>query len=76
MVNLVGKIEKEEILNAREVGKLLKISLPLVYKMADRGQLPCVRWECPTSESKRPKTMLRFKQSDVWAFIENNYRAT
>ena len=68
--------EIEEILNAKEVAKLLKVSLPGIYAMADRGQLPCVRWECPTSEGKRPKTMLRFKQSDVWAFIENNYRAT
>jgi len=34
----------EPLLDAKEVRKLLRVSLPLIYKMADRGQLPCVRW--------------------------------
>jgi len=62
------------LLDAKEVKKILRCSLPLVYKMADRGQLPCVRWECPGIGDSRPRTMVRFKKEDVLAFIENNYR--
>ena len=65
----------EELLNAKQVKKMLNCSLPLVYKMADRGQLPCVRWECPGSGDDKQKTMVRFKQSDVFDFIENNYKS-
>lgn len=67
--------EKKEILNAKEVAKLLKISLPGIYNMADRGQLPCIRWKCPTGNGKRPKMMLRFKESEIWDFIESHHRA-
>lgn len=63
---------QDTILNAKEVSKILNVSLPLVYLMADRGQLPCVRWQSPSKG--KPKTMVRFKQSDIWAFIEGNYR--
>jgi hypothetical protein len=37
----------DDLLDAKQVKKLLRVSLPLVYKMAERGQLPCIRWECP-----------------------------
>ena len=63
----------ESLLNAKDVKNLLRCSLPLVYKMAKRGQLPCVRWECPSEGGKRPKTIIRFKRSDVFKFIEENY---
>ena len=62
----------EPLLTAKEVKNLLKFSLPLVYKMADRGQLPCVRWACP-GDGKREKTVVRFRKSDVLKFIEANY---
>ena len=61
------------LLNAMDAKKLLKCSLPLVYKMADRGQLPCVRWECPGKGRKRSRTIVRFKLSDILNFIEKNY---
>jgi len=61
------------LLTAKDVKNLLKCSLPLVYKMADTGQLPCVRWQC-VSNSKREKTVVRFKKSDVLKFIDENYR--
>ena len=64
----------EPLLTAKEVKNLLKCSLPLVYKMADRGQLPCVRWACPGG-GKRGKSVVRFKKIDVLEFIEKNYRA-
>lgn len=62
------------LLTARDVKTLLRVSLPLVYKLADRGQLACVRWSCPGKNGGREKTMLRFKKADVLAFIEKNYK--
>lgn len=66
--------EIEPLLDAKEVQRLLRCSLPLVYKLADRGQIPCIRWECP-GEGKRTKTMLRFRKVDLLAFIRSHYRA-
>jgi len=63
----------EDLLDAKEVRKILKCSLPLVYKLAERGQLPCIRWECPGEGEKKPRSMVRFKQEDVFQFIENHY---
>ena len=67
---------ENEILTAKEVHKILKVSLPLVYRMADRGQLPCVRWDCPGEGTEKPRTMVRFKMTDIQEFIENNSSAT
>jgi len=66
----------DTLLDAKDVKKILRCSLPLVYKLAARGQLPCVRWECPGEGDKKPRTVVRFKQSDVINFIENNYTTT
>jgi hypothetical protein len=65
----------EPLLTAKEVRNLLKCSLPLVYKLADRGQLPCVRWGSPGEGKKQAKTIVRFKKHDVLEFVEKNYRA-
>lgn len=62
-----------QLLTPKEVQRLLKCSLPLVYKLADRGQLPCVRWPCPGEGTEKPRTMVRFKTKDVLEFIEKNY---
>lgn len=67
------KSEVEPLLNARDVSKILRCSQPLVYKMAGRGQLPCIRWESPGNGDKRPRTMVRFKMKDVLRFMENHY---
>lgn len=64
----------ESLLNANEVKRLLKCSLPLIYKMAQQGQIPCVRWKCPGEGQKKPRTMVRFKQQDVFSFIEKHYQ--
>jgi len=45
----------EPLLNASEVAGILGCSRALVYRMADRGQLPCVRWECPGEGTKKPR---------------------
>ena len=60
----------ESLLDAKEVKKILRCSLPLIYKMADRGQIPCVRIPCPGDKQKR---LLRFKKDDVLRFIEKYY---
>lgn len=62
-----------ELLGAKEVQRILKVSLPFVYKLAERGQLPCVRIPC-VGAGERARTVVRFKLSDVQAFIEQHYR--
>jgi hypothetical protein len=63
----------DELLSPKDVRKILKCSLPLIYKMASRGQLPCVRWSAP-GEGKRKKTTVRFELEAVRAFIEAHRR--
>jgi transposase len=60
------------LLTAKEVQRVLGVSLALVYRMAERGQLPCVRWECPGEGEKRPRTMIRFELEQVQRFIEQH----
>lgn len=60
------------LLSAKDVQKMLKVSLPLVYKMADRGQLPCIRWDCPGEGEKKPRTIVRFEPDVVIKFIEEH----
>lgn len=68
-------MEEELLLTPKEVQRILKVSLALVYRMAQRGQLPSVDWECPMGEeSERQKKMVRFKKEDVMNFIEKHYR--
>ena len=61
-----------DLLTARDVSKILKVSLPLVYRMAERGQLPCIRWECPGKGQLKPRTMVRFVQADIIDFVNSN----
>ena len=65
--------EISPLLNARDVSKILRCSVPHVYKMADRGQLPCIRWDCPGNGEKRLRSVVRFKMEDVLQFMENHY---
>jgi predicted DNA-binding transcriptional regulator AlpA len=65
-----------ELLNAKQVQKILRCSLALIYKMAERGQLPHIRWECPGEGKKKPRTMVRFKLSEVLDFIERHSEST
>ena len=63
--------KKLELLNAQEVARIFRCSRALVYRMADRKQLPCIRWECPGMGKKKRETV-RFKKSDVIAFVEKH----
>ncbi len=44
-----------------------------VYKLAERGQLKCVRWKCLGNGIKKQREFLRFKKSDILDFIESHY---
>ena len=64
----------EHLLTAQDVKRMLKVSLATIYNLAGQGRLPCVRWDCPGEGTKKPRTMVRFKVSDVYEFIEKHYR--
>jgi excisionase family DNA binding protein len=64
---------EEPLLTPKDLARLLKVSSALPYKMADRGQLPCVRIPC-IGPGGRSKALLRFRRSDVMAFVEAHYR--
>ena len=66
----------ETLLDARDVSRLLKCSVPLIYKMVGRGQISSIKWKCPGVGTKKPRTMVRFRKDDIFDFIERNYRAT
>ena len=61
-----------ELLTPKDVQKMLKVSLPLVYRMAERGQLPCVRWDSPGKGEKRKKTVVRFEKEVILEFIRQH----
>jgi hypothetical protein len=62
------------LLSAKDVRRMLKVSLPLVYKLADQGRLPCVRVPCPGKGQVKPRTLVRFKLEDVIRFVDQHYR--
>jgi putative transposase len=68
-----GGMQVNSLFTPKEVQKLLKCSLPWIYKVSSNGMLPCVRISCP-GLGARKKEMVRFKQQDVWDFIERHYR--
>lgn len=64
----------DTLMDAKDVKKMLKVSLPLVYKLADQGRLPCVRIECPGEGTVKPRSLVRFKLKDVIRFIDARYQ--
>ena len=62
-----------ELLTVSEVKRILKVSRSLVYRWAQEGRLPCVRWGCPGQGEKR-QTIVRFRPEDVQRFIEEGYQ--
>lgn len=69
----IKQTQMDSLLTAKEVKGILRVSLPAVYKMAERGQLPCVRWDCPGKGEDKPRTTVRFKQSDIMEFVQKHY---
>lgn len=68
-----GEKGLNELLNSQDVARLLKCSVPLIYKMAEQGRLSCVRIPCP-GLGTRKKELVRFKHEDVIQFIEMHYK--
>ena len=67
-------MEPQPLLDAKDVKRMLKCSLPLVYKLAGNRRLPCVRIPCPGEGTKKRQNLVRFKPEDVYEFIERHYR--
>jgi hypothetical protein len=65
-----------ELLDPKQVKKILRCSLPYVYKLAEQGRLRCVRIPCPGKGTEKRRTMVRFKLNDVLDFIANHYKNT
>jgi len=42
----------EPLLDAKSVKKLLRVSLPWVYKAVNQGLIPCIRIPCPGEGTK------------------------
>lgn len=72
---MIGQNQIDGLLDAKDVKKMLKVSLPLVYKLAEQNRLPCVRIPCPGKGTTKPRTLVRFKREDVYQFISQHYRS-
>ena len=59
----------DPLLDAKDVKGILNVSLPCVYKMVERGQLPCVQWEAAGAGTRR-KATIRFRKEDILNFID------
>lgn len=60
-----------ELLTPKDVKRILKCSLPQVYRLADRGLLGVVRM--PSAKENGGRGLVRFTQGDVLAFIEKHH---
>jgi len=60
------------LLKAKDVQRMLGVSLAMVYHMAERGQLPCVRWKCPGEGTEKPRTALRFEPERIRLWIQEH----
>jgi len=59
-----GDVE-DELLTRKEVAEFLKISQTEVYRLTRKGELPVI---------KKSKKFVRYKKSDILAFLERYYR--
>ena len=62
-----------ELLKPTDVKRILRVSLSTVYALAERKQLPCIRWGCmPSATGKRVKSVVRFRPEDIQDFINRH----
>ena len=66
----------DELLTPKEAKTILKCSLAYVYKLYERGHLPAVVFPIMGKGIKKPRSMVRFKRSDITDFIHNHYTST
>jgi hypothetical protein len=62
---------QEELLTPFEVHQITKTSLPWVYRSSATGLLPSIRIPCNAGKGKRKKELVRFRKSDLWAFLDS-----
>jgi hypothetical protein len=67
-----ASILEDPLFTCNEVQRALKASRAHVYALAARGQLPCIRWEALGKGTKKKRSSLRFRRSDLLAFIEGH----
>ncbi|MCP4623163.1 MAG: helix-turn-helix domain-containing protein [bacterium] len=67
------KNDTDYLLTPKEVRPILKVSLPTIYNLVERGQLPAVIWESPIRSGKKSQRTIRIKRSDVFKFVEAHY---
>ena len=65
-----------QLLTVKDVQKILRVSLPQVYRLAERGQLECIRWKCPGNGKEKKRSTVRFEMDVIMAFIENHRKRT
>lgn len=58
-----------ELLTPKQVARILKCSLPWVYKASDKGILPSVRVPCPGVGTKK-RDMVRFEVEAIRDFVK------
>ena len=62
---------EKPLLKPSQVAEMLNVSRSYIYKMADGGLLPCIRFSV-SEAGKRKKETIRFKASDISDFINNH----
>lgn len=65
----------DKLLRPSEVAQMLNVSASYIYKLAEAGALPCVRFSV-SGKGKRKKETLRFKEADIKNFIADSYSIT
>jgi excisionase family DNA binding protein len=65
----------EKLLRPSQVASILNCSTSYIYKLADAGSLPCIRFSV-SGNGKRKKETLRFKEGDIENFIADSYSIT
>jgi hypothetical protein len=64
-----------KLLKPSDVSRILNCSTSYIYKLADAGLLPCIRFSVPTT-GKRKKETVRFYPQDVEIFQKDHYSIT
>jgi excisionase family DNA binding protein len=66
----------QELLTPKEAKTMLRCSLAYVYKLYERKHLPAVVFPNMGEGTEKPRSLIRFKRSDIDKFIENHYAST
>lgn len=66
----------QDLLTPNEVKATLRCSPAYVYKLYERGHLPAVVFPVMGQGTEKPRSVIRFKRSDINEFIESHYAST